>query len=737
MDRVNVLEVRCGARRLAVAVLAALVWVTPAVSAAPSGSEISAGLKAVGGGVPVRVVWLEDANAEAPDPFGDAASYRLAGWDSSESTARRLLDLRGNWARPMISPDGETVIFTDRGRSVYDRKERFEPVMMALDWKSGVLRRLGVGHAVDVRREAAGPVDWVYFIDDVVGGAAFTLSGNTLGRFPLKAPDKREVVWNHASMAVDNLQVSRDGTKFVGLFPGREAAVVDVPTGRWHKLATGCWPSLAPDDSYLAWVFDGPHRNVRMFQIEPAREWKINIALPKELHGAETFHPRWSNHPRVIAFTGPFEGPKKAPGEKGNPLRLGARAAEIQVARLSADRTKLERLVQVTHNRVGDFFPDVWVHGGDAADTDAFAQQPALAFARPVASGSRSAEAAAANAAVFRWISQRGENRARDAGVAGGERTCLCEARGLARLSPFHGMWLDGGWFEADATSAQALAAGIRSGRAVSVAMTLTEWADDPAAAQAVLVSAGLGGEKPFFAMVRRGGRLEALLVPSGAAGPISLGGVDRPVVAGRAVAVGLVVGQGGAQWHINGEPSGPATPMAADALAAWPERAQVIFGAGSPPGGGWRGSLEGIVIHASASDGAAMRALAIEAAAATVGRDWPVPVTAKARLISATTPDLDKLDTYRRMLVDHVYEVVSSSSPLPKRISVLHWAVLDGAAVPGFPRTEGAEYDLVLDPYERRPELDSELTDISSDDYALPMFLDVTPPASPAAASR
>jgi hypothetical protein len=193
-----------------------------------------------------------------------------------------------------------------------------------------------------------------------------------------------------------------------------------------------------------------------------------------------------------------------------------------------------------------------------------------------------------------------------------------------------------------------------------------------------------------------------------------------------------LTVGGGAAQWHINGEPAGSPAAVTAEVLAAWPEDAHLFFGAAGRPGGGWRGSLEEIAVHPRALDANAVRALAIEAARTTAGREWPVPVAARARLVSATTPDLEKLDTYRRMLVDHVYEVVSSSSPLPKRVSVLHWAVLDGAPVPGFPREEGKEYDLFLDPYDRRPELGGELTDITSDDYALPMFLEAGPPALP-----
>lgn len=701
-----------------------------AAAAPPPGAEISAGLQAVGGGEAVRVVWLEDADREAPDPFGGASSYRLVGWDTEGTAPRRLLELRGNWSRPLISPDGQSVLFTDRGRSLRDKKERFDPVVMALDWAGGGLRRLGQGYAVDVRRDPATGIDWVYVIDDVVGSEAFTLSGNTLARFPLKEPERREIVWNRASMAVDNLQVSRDGTKFISLFPGREAAMVDVPSGRWHKLETGCWPSLAPDDSYLAWVFDGPHRNLRLFAVDTGREWKVNLSASEAVAGAETFHPRWSNHPQVLAFTGPFRAAKADRSKASNQVRLGARSAEVMVARLSAGSDRIERLVQVTFNATGDFFPDVWVRDGDAAAVDGFAQRPALAFAQADAV----TDGAAADSAVFRWRGQKRDNLVAAEDPARGARACLVEARGIGRLSAFHGMWLDGGWFEVDAASAATLARGVRTRGEFTLAFTLTEWAEAAHEVQAVLVTAGRGGEKPFFALLRRDTRFEALLVPPDGASPVSLGGVDRPLIAGRAVALAVTLGGGAARWYVNGEASGEPVPVPAAAPAAWPVDAHLFFGADGPTGGGWRGCLEEVTLHPHPLDPAAVRALAVEAARTTAGRDWPVPVTARARLVSATAPDLEKLDTYRRMLVDHVYEIVASSAPLPQRISVLHWAVLDAAPVPGLPREENREYDLVLDPYDRRPELESELTDITSDDYALPMFLDVATPPAPKA---
>ena len=69
-----------------------------------------------------------------------------------------------------------------------------------------------------------------------------------------------------------------------------------------------------------------------------------------------------------------------------------------------------------------------------------------------------------------------------------------------------------------------------------------------------------------------------------------------------------------------------------------------------------------------------------------------PPRLRLRARVIEATAPDPSTLDTYHRMLVDHTYEVESvlEGSLDAKKIAVLHWAVLDDRAVPGFPRTVG-----------------------------------------------
>jgi hypothetical protein len=85
-------------------------------------------------------------------------------------------------------------------------------------------------------------------------------------------------------------------------------------------------------------------------------------------------------------------------------------------------------------------------------------------------------------------------------------------------------------------------------------------------------------------------------------------------------------------------------------------------------------------------------------------------------------------------MLVDHTYEVtaVLEGALEAKKIAVLHWGVLDRQLVPGVPQPVGSEVELTLEPHADHPELQGELTDLTSDEFGLPLFLDVTTPHTP-----
>ena len=53
-----------------------------------------------------------------------------------------------------------------------------------------------------------------------------------------------------------------DGTRAAGLWPWGKAGMLDLTSGKLTTRGKGCWTAMAPDDSYLMWIFDGAHKNL-------------------------------------------------------------------------------------------------------------------------------------------------------------------------------------------------------------------------------------------------------------------------------------------------------------------------------------------------------------------------------------------------------------------------------------------------------------------------------------------
>ena len=82
----------------------------------------------------------------------------------------------------------------------------------------------------------------------------------------------------------------------------------------------------------------------------------MNINGAPGIDGYEVYHPRWSNHPRIIVMTGPYKV-----GAGPNRIAAGGREVEIYVGRFNPNYTAIETWWRVTFNDRGDFFPDVWI----------------------------------------------------------------------------------------------------------------------------------------------------------------------------------------------------------------------------------------------------------------------------------------------------------------------------------------------------------------------------------------
>jgi hypothetical protein len=141
-----------------------------------------------------------------------------------------------------------------------------------------------------------------------------------------------------------------------GNFPWPDGGVADLPNRGLRRYAKGCWASLSNGKKPFFWIFDGSHRNLTLVNPENEKKWQINISSAPGIGGHEVYHPRWSNHPRVMVMTGPY-----TVGSGANRIGGGGRGVEIYVGRFNADFTAIESWWQATRNDRADFFPDVWV----------------------------------------------------------------------------------------------------------------------------------------------------------------------------------------------------------------------------------------------------------------------------------------------------------------------------------------------------------------------------------------
>lgn len=288
-------------------------------------------------GARTRVAWVEDRDGGG-DQYAQGDRLRLMGLDTGDAAgARAILPDAGSYHRPIITPDGGHIVFS-----------RFRArTCCVVNWDGTGLRDLGAGVAVAVWRDPETGADWVY----AQAGPRGDLFRNPLVRFRLDDPAHREVVWDKTPITVapnNNAMLSADGTRLAADFPWPHAGVANLVRGDWQQLGTGCWVGLAPDNSYRMWVFEGPHKGVVLFDPSTAIRRRVDLTGAPGMLGRAVYHPRWSNHVRVMCMTGP-EGGRN----------------QLYVGRFDAAYAHIESWAQITTNSPAALYPDVWVSGPD------------------------------------------------------------------------------------------------------------------------------------------------------------------------------------------------------------------------------------------------------------------------------------------------------------------------------------------------------------------------------------
>ncbi len=673
--------------------------------AAPT-DELSKKVEALTG-ARTRAVWSHHTSTKSADPFSSGTSHQLHGFDSRDGNGvRTILEDKGNYSRPLISPDGSQIVFTRKLVTRLKETEatkNFDMTVMLTDWSGSEPRELVPGYALDVWQDPATGHQWVYAAQDVPPTHRIAWSAKKLVRFRLDEPATVEIVWDQTDVSPDNTQLSADGKRASGQTPWPHGGQYVIESGEaaFEPTITGCWAGMAPDNSYVSWMLDGSHRIATLSVLAPAKKsWRLNFNQIAGLEKGEIYHPRWSNHPRFITLTGPYLA-EHAPGE-GSIISKGGLTAEVVIAKLNPAARGFEGSVTLTQNETNDAYPDVWIENAQTSTLGDFPQGLAVAKAAaewPADKGNL----------VFLWEALGQPNQVRSSD--GRNLECHLEPKGTALFGPRLDMQLATGAFEPSALSRAHLELAMKS---------TSEWTLEtmllppylPAAKQPL---SGSLLSLPGWSIAFSDGALtvnqQRLANP-----PLRLPSHLAFRYDGRQMTV-----------FINGSALAP--------IAIQPDKAQQAcrFGGDAPLLAG----LQGIAFHSAALDDNTLAAshLFWQSKLGPVLKQKAPRVRLRGKLAETTgIPTPEGIDPYTRAMVSYVYDVeqVLAGDFDGKQILVCHWALMDLKPCAGLPRQPGASFDLLVEPLDiekHHPELKGQRVLDDTSAFDLQAWYDITPP--------
>ena len=644
-----------------------------------------------------RVVWLTDA--ENKDSFAVRDRLQLVGYDSRDGKGERIIwSDRANYYRPLITPDGQQIVISNRqARKIY-----------VVAWDGSRPRLLKEpGCASEVWRDPKTGKTWVYY---QVNPNDYT---TPVLRFPIDEPSKVEPVWSSSVVqALPSFQLSRDGKMAATTFPWPSSGVAELPDVAWRKHRDGCWPAMAPDDSYISWTFDGPHRNLLLTRAGE-ESWTVNISNAPGVRNYEVYHPRWSNDVRYMVMTGPY-----TTGPKAIKLWDGADGVEIYLGKFGKDFRSIDNWLKVTNSRVGEFFPDVWIAGGEhrsseysgaarsSAGTDSgLVQKLRSVLGQPfenVWPGSRTG-------LVFQWRDNK--DNGQFVNSSGQSRSVRLKAVGGARFGPNGEMHILGGAFIPDGAFNQEIRDECRKSGELAIE-AVVKTSRIPQFGPARIVSFSRNPAKRNFTLGQQDNNLVLRLQTSNT----SRNGIDFKLAAleaGKAYHVVVTYKSGLLVCYLNGK-AVSRTNFESGSFKEWHGSSYtLIFGnevGGDRP---WEGYLDGVAIYSrfiQPEEAARKFSLAHARIAARPQIDRKI---VKAEMLQkADSPLPEAITPYRRALVVNRYKIKEAQDAklVNQTVQVAEWALLDAKVPSTYAHTTpGHVVELNLEPYEAHPQLESE----------------------------
>lgn len=337
---------------------------TPAGSKSPGSSPLdtAAAVQALTG-THTRLVWCQTVDIRGKDE----GSYRLACLDTDDGRGvRKLLWRLSSCVKPLITPDGEKVVFTNRRNNT----------VFVVNWDGTGLKRLVDGYAVDVWRDPETHLQWVY-----ARTGAGTMK-SSIRRYRLDKPAVSELVWDKTPLDQENygwFQLSADGKRAAAAFPWPKCGIATLPNGSWRSSGLGCWTSIAPDNSYYNFRFDGTHKHIILSNQDGKDRRVITLSWAPGVFGNPVLYPRWTNNVHYITMTGPSYD----------------RQGQVYIGRFNEDFTAIDQWVRVTDSHISNIWGSAWIKPGKE-ESDPLA----LRAASPVGDNASDAEADATPAST-------------------------------------------------------------------------------------------------------------------------------------------------------------------------------------------------------------------------------------------------------------------------------------------------------------------------------------------------
>lgn len=319
----------------------AVIAVGAALAGRPAAAEtnsVKQQLLDLTGGCRVKVAWNQGAQNE----------MKLRLYDTQDGQVR---DLPFSGSAPLVTRDGRYV-FASSGKAPDERK------VMMYDTQTQKVTEFAKGpgnNLLAVWQDPKSGRIWVYVNDSGDKNESWNVPAGKVYRFPTDKPEERELFWERTSSHL-YLMLSEDGTR--ACFEPSWSNIgqlkleftpdgkVDQEKSTYKQFCGGCFPSMAPDNSYRLFALEGDHHAISMFDADGANPRKVPVSQMPGVRekNRNVWLTRWSTHPRYLTLVAPA-------GED----------AGIWIGRYDENFTQVEKWVRVTEPGPQCWQSQAWV----------------------------------------------------------------------------------------------------------------------------------------------------------------------------------------------------------------------------------------------------------------------------------------------------------------------------------------------------------------------------------------